>query len=110
MHHHDSKMQSCIDECLRCHQTCLGMASSHCLEKGGAHVEQKHMQLMLTCAEICRASAAMMLIGTDHHVAVCAACAQVCEDCARSCEAIGDMDDCVEACRLCAQSCREMAA
>jgi hypothetical protein len=25
-------MQNCIDNCLRCYQTCLGMAMTHCLE------------------------------------------------------------------------------
>jgi hypothetical protein len=28
-------MQDCIDACLRCYQTCLGMASNHCLPAGG---------------------------------------------------------------------------
>ncbi len=39
MSHVSSEMQSCIDECLRCYQTCLGMASNHCLPAGGKHVE-----------------------------------------------------------------------
>lgn len=109
MHHQHSDMQACIDECLRCHQTCLGMVSHHCLEAGGKHVEAQHMRIMLACAEICRASAAVMLIGVEQHGKVCAACAEICEDCARSCEAIGGMDACVEACRRCAESCRRMA-
>ena len=37
--HHDhkmsSEMQACIEDCLRCHSVCLGMASHHCLEAGG---------------------------------------------------------------------------
>jgi hypothetical protein len=32
-------MQTCIDECLQCYKTCLGMAMTHCLETGGKHVE-----------------------------------------------------------------------
>ena len=59
------KMQACIDECLRCYQTCLGMASNHCLEVGGRHVEPAHFRLMLACAETCRTSAHLMLIGTE---------------------------------------------
>lgn len=67
------------------------------------------MRLMLSCAEICRTSAAMMLIGTEHHKTVCRACAEVCEACARSCGQVGGMDACVQACRSCAESCRAMA-
>ena len=37
MHHMSDEMQSCIDENLRCYQTCLSMAMNHCLEVGGEH-------------------------------------------------------------------------
>ena len=79
-------------ECLRCHQTRLGMASNHCLPAGGKHVEPKHFRPTLACAETCRA------------------CAEVCEACARSREQVADMDDCVARRRRCAESCRKMAA
>jgi hypothetical protein len=104
------EMRACIEECLRCHSMCLGMASHHCLEQGGRHVEPAHFRLMLACAEICRSAADMMLIGSESHKRVCAVCADVCDACARSCEQIGDMQDCVEHCRRCAESCRRMAA
>ncbi|WP_207101143.1 four-helix bundle copper-binding protein [Paracoccus shandongensis] len=110
MHQMSPEMQSCIDECQRCHSVCLGMAMNHCLEAGGRHVEPKHFRLMIACAEICQTSANFMLIGTDHHKRTCAVCAEVCEECARSCEQVGDMQDCVDACRRCAESCRKMAA
>ena len=110
MHEMNHGMRACIEECLRCYQTCLGMASHHCLEAGGKHVEPRHLRLMLACAEICRTSAHFMLLGTEHHKHTCAECADVCEDCARSCEQVGDMQECVEACRRCAESCRKMAA
>ena len=110
MHHISQDMQSCIDECLRCHSTCLGTAMNHCLEQGGRHVEPAHFRLMMACAEICQTSANFMLIGTDHHKHVCRECAEICEECARSCEQIGDMQECVDACRRCAESCRNMAA
>ena len=104
------EMLACIDECLRCHKICLGEAMNHCLEAGGKHVGPEHLRLMLTCAEVCRTSAAVMLIGTRHHKHLCAGCAEVCEDCARSCENVGDMAECVRACRHCAETCRRMAA
>ncbi len=67
MHQISHDMQACIDECLRCYQTCLGMASNHCLPTGGKHAEPEHLRLMLACAEICRTSAHFMLLGTSHH-------------------------------------------
>ena len=105
-----TELQQCIDERLRCYRTCLGTAMTHCLEQGGRHVEPKHFRLMMACAEMCRTSAHVMLIGTEHHEHTCRACAEICEACARSCEEVGDMQDCVDACRHCAESCRRMAA
>lgn len=110
MHKLSPEMQSCIDECLKCYQTCLGMASTHCLEVGGKHVEPGHFRLMMACAEVCRASAHLMLINTPQHKQTCRACAEICEACAASCEQVGDMDECVQACRRCAETCRAMAA
>ncbi len=110
MHHISPEMQSCIDECLRCHSVCLSTAMNHCLEAGGQHVEPKHFRLMIACAEICQTSANFMLIGTEHHRHVCRECAEICEECARSCEQMGDMQECVDSCRRCAESCRKMAA
>src|SRR5690606_16704615 len=52
--HIPEDMRQCIEECLRCHAVCLGMASHHCLEAGGAHVEPIHFRLMLACAEACQ--------------------------------------------------------
>lgn len=106
---HSPEMQSCIEECLRCYQTCIGMAMSHCLEQGGRHVEPMHFRLMISCAEMCRASAHIMLTGTDAHRASCAACAEICAACAESCATLHGMEDCVAACRACADSCRKMA-
>lgn len=103
-------MQSCIDACLRCHSTCLGMAAGHCLEANGRHVEPAHFRLMLACAEMCRTAADMMLINTPHHKQTCRLCADICEECADSCEQIGGMEICAQECRRCAESCRRMVA
>ncbi len=97
-------MQECVDNCLNCHSVCLAMASQHRLERGGEHVEPQHFRLMLACAEICRSAAAVMMIGTDMHARLCALCADICDECARSCEQLGDMERCVEACRRCAEA------
>lgn len=103
-------MRACIDECLRCYQSYLGTAMTHCLEQGGRHVEPAHFRLMMTCAEICRSAAHFMLIDTDHHRHTCAECAEICEQCAKSCDALDGMEDCAATCRRCAEACRKMAA
>lgn len=110
MHTMNEDMRACIDACLACYRTCREDLTHHCLEAGGRHLEADHVRLMLACAEICRTSADIMLIGTDLHRRTCAVCAEICEACAQSCETVGEMDDCVAACRRCAESCRRMAA
>jgi hypothetical protein len=85
------------------------MAMGHCLEVGGEHTKPSHFRLMMTCAEMCRTCAHIMLIGSPHHRHTCHECAEICEECANDCERIGDMQDCVEACRICEASCRRMA-
>ncbi|TXN03559.1 four-helix bundle copper-binding protein [Methylobacterium sp. WL64] len=109
-HTANADMQACIEACLRCYQTCLGMMTNRCVEAGGPHVEPEHVRLMLSCAETCRACAHLMVIGSAVHRHQCRACAEICAACAASCEAVGDMDDCVRACRTCAETCRRMAA
>jgi len=111
MHHQQSTdMQACIEQCLSCYRTCVSMAMNHCLQLGGEHTEKAHFTLMMACAEICRTSAHLMLIGSPEHKFTCRACAEICEHCADDCEKLGDMEDCVKACRACAESCRTMAA
>ena len=110
MDHLSAEMRACIEECLRCHKTCLSIAMNHCLTVGGKHVEPQHFKLMMACAESCQASANQMIIGTEHHRQMCGVCAAICTACAESCEAVGDMEECVRQCRACAENCRKMAA
>lgn len=110
MHQMSSEMQACIDACLRCYQSCVGHAMTHCLEAGGKHTEPKHFRLMIACAEICRTSAHFMLMNSEHAKHLCKECAEICEECAKSCEEVGDMQECVLACQACAESCRRMVA
>lgn len=111
MHHHQSpEMKTCIENCLACYQECLSTAMNHCLEMGGKHTEPVHFKLMMACAEICRTSAHLMLIGTEHHKHACRECAEICRQCADDCERVGGMEACVAACRRCAESCEKMAA
>lgn len=101
-------MQEAIKSCLDCHSMCLQMATGYCLERGGRHVQQAHLRLLLNCAELCQTSANFMLSNSPLHGRVCLICAEVCEACAKSCEEVGDMRDCVEECQRCAKSCRTM--
>jgi len=110
MHHLSSEMQGCINASTNCHQVCLSTAMGHCLEVGGEHVEQAHFSLMMACAEICRTTATLMLIGSPRHKQMCRQCAEICEECAADCERLQGMEECVSACRSCAESCRQMAA
>jgi hypothetical protein len=104
------EMKSCIEACQRCYATCVQTAMQHCLQMGGPHTEPKHFQLMMACAEICRTSAGLMLIGSPSHLLQCELCAKICEECAADCERIGGMEECVTACRSCAKECRQMAS
>ena len=105
----ESPMQDAINACLDCHSMCLRMAMGYCLERGGRHAEQKHLRLMINCAELCQTSANFMLSDSPLHGRVCLICAEACEACAKSCEQVGDMRDCVEECLDCAKSCRSMS-
>jgi hypothetical protein len=98
----------CIEQCLNCYRTCLGMAFNHCLERGGRHVAPRHFRLMFNCAQLCRATAEHLLTAGEAQQKLCAACAELCEACAQSCQEL-DMAECVRACRACAESCRHAA-
>lgn len=105
-----TSMQDCIDACTHCHQTCLQMALTHCLEKGGRHVEPEHFRLMMTCADLCATSARLQLSGSPFSARLCALCAGACHACANSCRELDGMEACVRACEECERTCREMSA
>lgn len=104
-----NNMQSCIDACNKCYQTCLQTAMNHCLDTGGKHVEPAHFRLMMNCAQICQTSVDLQLSGSKFCAKYCALCAEVCDACADSCSELEEMDDCEKICRDCASSCRAMA-
>lgn len=105
-----AELNECIRVCLDCYRTCQQTAAVHCLELGGKHIEPQHFRLMLSCAEVCRTAAALMLNNSPQHHLQCAVCAEICRQCAESCREIGDMDECVTACEACEESCQRMAA
>lgn len=108
---HPQQVQSCIDLCTECHDICTESVT-HCLERGGKHAEASHVRLLLDCADICRTNGDLMLRGSNVHSYTCAACAEICDRCASSCDQFGndpEMKGCAEICRRCAQSCRDVS-
>jgi hypothetical protein len=104
-------LESAIHNCWEARNTCQTTLVDHCLAMGGAHVEKKHVKLMLDCIQACQTSADFMSRGSALHAQMCGACAAVCEACATSCAAIGtpEMKACADACRKCAASCKAMS-
>jgi hypothetical protein len=104
------EIQQCIENCLNCHRACEQLLP-YCLEKGGMHSERKHIELLLSCSDICRTSAHLMMWNSDQHAKVCGVCADICTACAVNCEQMGEdrnMSACAELCRRCAESCSSM--
>jgi hypothetical protein len=104
-------MQDCIDICERCHDSCM-QAVTYCLTQGGQHVSPNHIGILMDCADICKTAADFMLRSSPRHSLTCGVCAQVCEQCAEACNAMGTDDcmaDCADICNQCAASCRQMA-
>lgn len=101
--------RSCVEQCLRCHETCLGAAMTECLETGGDHIRPQHFRLIMDCAAICQLAADLMAHKSQFHRQACALCAEICEVCARDCEGLPSMEECTAICRSCAAACRQMA-
>jgi hypothetical protein len=108
-------LEDCIQSCWATRHMCQKTLFEHCLQKGGDHVAPTHVELMISCIEICQTAADFMTRSSALHTSVCAACANVCEACADSCETImcddkpcPEMQRCADACRATALSCRTM--
>lgn len=105
-------LEDCIRDCLTCYQSCLSCIS-HCLSQGGKHADPQHITTMMECAELCRASAELMLLKGQFSYELCQLCAKVCDACAESCGKMdpedATMQRCADTCRKCSDSCRKMA-
>ncbi|HET9447128.1 MAG TPA: four-helix bundle copper-binding protein [Steroidobacteraceae bacterium] len=102
-------MVRCVEECERCHRTCLRSAMTFCLEQGGEHAAPAHFRTMLACSDMCRSAIDALLSSFDAYEEVCALCARACIQCADSCDRVGDLQDCADACRRCASACMEVS-
>ncbi|RYZ64774.1 MAG: four-helix bundle copper-binding protein [Proteobacteria bacterium] len=106
------EMQSCIENCTKCHQASLNVIT-HCLQQGGDHVDPQHIRLLQDCANICATSADFMLRGSDLHVLTCGACAEICLQCSEACASFSDdavMKACADLCYKCHESCYAMSS
>ncbi len=104
-------MQMCIENCTQCSQVCEQLIQ-HCLMKGGAHAELRHIRLLQDCVDICTLSARFMNRESAFHHKTCETCAEVCLACAQDCERFHDdemMSACADVCRRCAESCQKMS-
>lgn len=102
------EMKECIEHCRACELVCLSMATGHCLEKGGRHVEPDHLRTMIVCARVCALAAEVMTTNSTLHRQVCAVCADICDACISSCRDLDEMEECIHACERCKDSCDRM--
>lgn len=102
--------RACIALCRHCEFVCLNMATGHCLEKGGRHVEPEHLRTMLVCTRVCALAAEVLSTGSGLHRQVCAVCADVCDACMSSCRDLDEMEECIDACKRCKDACEAMTS
>ena len=100
----NSAYQYCIDTCVQCATACDYCASS-CLQEEDVTMMARCIQLDMECSSICKTSALLMHLQSNHANAACQLCADICTACAEECEK-HDSDHC----RACAAICRECAA
>jgi hypothetical protein len=103
------QLQDTLGKLSHCHDMCLSMALTHCLEMGGEHARPQHIRLMLDCVAICDTARDAILRKSQFHSGILSLCADICETCAAACASLGQMEDCVAACRACMKACREAA-
>ena len=104
-------MRDCIESCTACEHLCLETLA-WCQMRGGTYADPKLLALLSLCADICASSGRAMIGGSDAHVFLCHACAQVCQRCAEACSALSpetQLRACASACANAARCCADMA-
>ena len=109
MNNFSEHTKAAMEDLLRCHNLCLSMVMTHCLEMGGEHARPQHVRLMMDCAEACAFTARLLAHKSQFHTVAAGLCADICETCAEDCANLGNMELCVAACRDCAVRCRELS-
>lgn len=104
-----------IAELGACEETCTSCADA-CLSEDGVADLRKCIRLNLDCADICDATAHVLIRQTGYDAPVTKAqlqaCLEACATCAEECERHADMHEhcriCAEVCRRCARACDEL--
>ena len=99
---------SCIETCSDCAVACENCASA-CLSEVDVLQLTRCIRLDLDCAELCRATAALLARDSEFSDAMIELCADACEACAQECDRHEHMEhcaDCAHLCRRCAAKCR----
>ncbi|WP_101790663.1 four-helix bundle copper-binding protein [Nonomuraea indica] len=110
-----SRLATCIEECLRCAQACTACADA-CLSEDMVAELTKCIRTDLDCADICGTTARVLSRHTGYDAnltrAVLEACAQACKACGDECERHSKQHEhcavCAQACRDCERACREL--
>jgi hypothetical protein len=101
--------QACVEACDACTRACLDCANA-CLREPEIDELRECIRIDLVCAEVCRATAALVSTYAGAQdgfvVAQIEACMQVCRACAQECRLHAKMH---EHCRLCAEACERCA-
>src|SRR3569623_1284761 len=103
------QLQDTLHKLSQCHDLCLSMAMTYCLERGGDHARPQHIRLMMDCETICALAHDAILRKSQFHTGILTLCADICETCGQACAALGQMEACVAACQACTDACRQAA-
>lgn len=102
-----TETQRCIDDCLNCQATCEATLS-YWLASDHSDRDRTRALVLLDCADVCRATAALLLRRSPRYEALCRVCSAICGACAEWCEHFSRdsvMMECAAACRACAEAC-----
>lgn len=107
----ETTYRSCIEACTRCAEACDDCAAA-CLREENVDMLSHCIQLDLECSSMCRTSAQLMQLQSNHANAACQLCADICNACAEECEKHDHEHcrHCAALCRECAEECMSMAA
>lgn len=95
-----------VDQLLRCSRSCADAAAR--VESGLSDAAPERVRLLLACAEACRATAHVMVLGVSQHRELCEASTRLCEACAESCDEDVRLLSFAAICRDCADACRSV--
>ena len=107
----ETTYQPCIEACMKCAEVCEHCAAS-CLREEDVAMMAACIQLDIECSTMCKTTAQLMQLQSNHANAACQLCADICNACADEC---GKHDNdhcrrCASVCRECAEECMSMAA